>query len=172
MPKMPALFPVILAALLALAPLPSCALAVGDPAPEIAAARADGTPVQLSSLRGKAVYLDFWASWCGPCRLSFPWMSAMQEKYGTAGLAIVAVNVDKKRADAERFLAQFPPRFAIVYDEPGATPLAYQVKKMPTSVLIDATGRVVSVHSGFTNEMRGELEAKLRAALPAKPPSN
>ena len=153
----------------ALAPRPVQALAAGDAAPEISVVAADGKPLQLSTLRGKAVYLDFWASWCGPCRISFPWMSAMQDKYGAAGLAIVAVNVDKKRADADKFLAQFPPRFTIVYDEPGATPAAYAVKAMPTSVLIDAQGRVVAMHSGFRNEMRDELEAKLRAALPPKP---
>ena len=154
------------------APLPSQAVAVGDQAPDITAIQADGTPIQLSALRGKTVYLDFWASWCGPCRQSFPWMNAMHDKYGGSGLAIVAVNVDKKRADAEKFLAQFPARFTIVYDEQGATPLKYAVRKMPTSMLIDARGRIVNEHSGFCNESREELESRIRAAMAARPPAN
>ena len=62
-----------------------------------------GETVALDKLRGKVVYVDFWASWCGPCRRSFPWMNEMQQKYGAKGFTVVAVNVDKKRADAESF---------------------------------------------------------------------
>lgn len=144
------------------------ALDTGQPAPEISVIGADGKPLTLSSLRGKTVYLDFWASWCGPCRQSFPFMNTMREKYGPAGLVIVGVNVDKKRADADRFLSQFPARFTIAYDEQGATPAAYLVKKMPTSVLIDSQGRIASVHAGFSNETRDEVESRIRAALPPR----
>jgi len=157
------------AAFLIFAAQPSHAVAVGDQAPEITVVQADGSPIQLSALRGKTVYLDFWASWCGPCRQSFPWMNAMQDKYAGSGLAIVAINVDKKRADAEKFLAQFPARFTIVYDEPGLTPTKYEVKKMPTSVLIDARGKIVSAHSGFSNDMRDDLERRIRATMAGKP---
>jgi cytochrome c biogenesis protein CcmG/thiol:disulfide interchange protein DsbE len=160
----------IVGAIFAAAAQPARAMAPGDEAPEIAVTQADGTPMQLSALRGKTVYLDFWASWCGPCRQSFPWMNAMHEKYSAAGLAIVAINVDKRRTDAEKFLAQFPARFSIVYDQPGATPPKYDVRKMPTSVLIDGRGRIVSTHSGFSNEVRDELEARIRTAVAARPP--
>ncbi|MEP6702784.1 MAG: TlpA disulfide reductase family protein [Betaproteobacteria bacterium] len=143
----------------------SHALAVGDQAPDITVMQADGTPIHLSALRGKTVYLDFWASWCGPCRQSFPWMNEMHDKYKGAGLAIVAVNVDKKRSDAEKFLAQFPARFVVVYDAAGTTPLTYEVTKMPTSVLIDAKGRIVSAHSGFSNAISDQLENRVRSAI-------
>ena len=156
----------LVAAALGVAAAPARAVAVGEPAPEITVITADGKPVTLAAFRGKTVYLDFWASWCAPCRVSFPFMNAMHEKYGPAGLVIVGVNVDKKRADAEKFLARVPASFAIVYDEPGATPSAYAVKKMPTSVLIDSQGRIAAAHSGFTNEMRDDVESKIRAALP------
>jgi hypothetical protein len=69
---------------------------------------------------------------------------------------------------ADRFLAQFPARFAIGYDEQGATPAAYLVKKMPTSVLIDAQGRIASTHSGFSSDTREDVESRIRAALASR----
>ena len=80
------------------------AVAVGDAAPPFTLPTAGADAVALQGLRGRVVYVDFWASWCGPCRRSFPWMNEMQQKYGPRGLTIVGVNVDKRRADAERFL--------------------------------------------------------------------
>ena len=90
----------------------ACALAVGagDPAPSFALPTAGGETIALEKLRGRVVYVDFWASWCGPCRRSFPWMNEMQQKYGARGFTIVGINVDKKRADAERFLQQYAGR--------------------------------------------------------------
>jgi thiol-disulfide isomerase/thioredoxin len=147
------------------------AVAVGEAAPDLSATSSDGKPARLADLRGKTVWLDFWASWCGPCRQSFPWMNAMQEKYGASGLAIVAVNVDKKRADADKFLAQVPARFPLAFDPEGATPNAYAIKAMPTSVLIDRDGRVVAVHNGFRGEDREALEAKIASSVGRAPAS-
>lgn len=145
------------------------AVAVGDVAPDLSAMTTDGKPARLAELRGKTVWLDFWASWCGPCRQSFPWMNAMQEKYAGSGLAIVAVNVDKKRADADRFLAEVPARFPLAFDAEGATPNAYAIKGMPTSILIDRDGRVVAVHNGFRNDERDALEASIASSV-GRPP--
>src|SRR5581483_7906899 len=86
----------------------AAAVAVGEAAPAFALPSAQGSTVALADLRGKVVYVDFWASWCGPCKRSFPWMNELAQRYGKDGLAIVAVNVDKKRSDAERFLATTP----------------------------------------------------------------
>jgi thiol-disulfide isomerase/thioredoxin len=153
------------AGLALLPPSGAWAAEAGQPAPEIAVTTADGRPLLLSALKGKTVYLDFWASWCAPCRQSFPFMNAMQEKYAKDGLVIVGVNVDKKRADAEKFLAQFPARFTIGYDEASATPATYTVKKMPSSFVIDRDGRISAAHSGFSSESRDEVESRIRAAL-------
>jgi cytochrome c biogenesis protein CcmG, thiol:disulfide interchange protein DsbE len=131
-------------------------------APALALPTAAGERVTLQALRGKVVYVDFWASWCGPCRRSFPWMNEMQQKYGARGLVVVGVNVDKKRSDAERFLAQIPANFTIVFDEAGATPAAYGVKGMPSSYLIDARGNVVQVESGFNDDQAVAIEARIR----------
>ena len=155
-----------LALLFAIAPLAAHALGAGDAAPPLALADAAGQTVDRAKLRGKVVYVDFWASWCTPCRRSFPWMNEMARKYGDQGFAIVAVNVDKKREDADRFLKATPGQFTIVYDPAGAAPAAWQVKAMPTSYLVDASGRVVLVESGFRDERKGEVEQRIRAALP------
>ena len=154
-------------ALLALfAPL-ALALDVGQPAPDVDLP--DSAVAQkLSDLKGKVVYVDFWASWCGPCKQSFPWMNEMQRKYGGKGLQIVAINVDAKRADADKFLAQNTTAFALAFDSKGEAPKRFGVKGMPTSALIDADGKVLYVHQGFRLEERAELEARLAAAVGSK----
>jgi len=155
-------------AVLALAALhagPAAAVKEGDRAPEIAAKKDAATPLRLSAYKGQVVLLDFWASWCGPCKQSFPWMNALHAKYAAQGLRIVAVNVDPRREDGERFLAQRPAQFLVGWDPDGATPAAYEVKAMPSSVLIGADGRVLHVHAGFRDEDAAALEVRIAAAL-------
>ncbi|MFO1303101.1 MAG: TlpA disulfide reductase family protein [Burkholderiales bacterium] len=156
----------ILAALAALAMAsPVSASDVGLPAPGFSLPSAKGDAVALDKLRGKIVYVDFWASWCGPCRRSFPWMNEMQQKYGNKGFVVVGVNVDKKRTDADKFLAQNPANFTIAFDEAGATPTAYAVKGMPSSYLIDGTGKIVYVERGFLDENKAQLEQRIAALV-------
>lgn len=162
--KRPNFLPLALAASLAL-PAPALAVEVGAAAPNFSLPTAKGDPLALDKLRGKVVYVDFWASWCGPCRRSFPWMNEMQQKYGAKGFTVVAINVDKKRADAEKFLAQIPANFPVVYDEAGATPAAYAVKGMPSSYLIDPSGKVSYVERGFVDEHKAPLEDRVKALL-------
>jgi thiol-disulfide isomerase/thioredoxin len=145
---------------------PALAVETGQPAPAIDLPGAPAA-VKLSDLQGKLVYLDFWASWCGPCKQSFPWMNEMQARYGARGLKIVAVNLDAKREDADKFLAEVPARFAVAFDAKGDSAKRYAVKGMPTSVLIGPGGQVLAVHNGFRDNQRAELEAAIQAALPA-----
>jgi cytochrome c biogenesis protein CcmG, thiol:disulfide interchange protein DsbE len=158
--------PFCLAAALLLASPATFAVDVGQAAPDVELPGATGAQ-KLSDLKGKVVYLDFWASWCGPCRQSFPWMNDMQKKYGAKGLQIVGMNLDAKRADADKFLADNPASFALAFDAKGESPKRVGVKGMPTSVLIGADGKVLAVHQGFKEEERAELEARLVAALGA-----
>src|SRR5436309_15010672 len=141
------------------------AVATGETPPQFALLDANGNLVSLEHLRGRVVYVDFWASWCGPCRRSFPWMNEMQRRYGSHGLSIVANNVDKNRADAPRFLTETPAEFTVVYDWPGAVPAVYAVKGMPSSYLIDAGGNVVVVEQGFRDGSAAAIEERIRALI-------
>jgi thiol-disulfide isomerase/thioredoxin len=121
--------------------------------------------VTLEQFHGKTVWLDLWASWCGPCKQSFPWLNAMQDKYGAQGLQVLAINLDAKAADAQNFLADHPARFALAFDPTGSTPRNFQIKGMPTGVLIGADGRVLAIHNGFRESEKAELEQQIRNAL-------
>lgn len=159
----------VAAGLLALhlaAPGLAAAAEPGQPLQDLALPNA-GPPQRLGDLRGKVVYLDFWASWCGPCKQSFPWMNDMQRKYGTRGLQVVAVNLDAQRADADAFLAGHPAGFALAFDAQGDTARRVALKGMPTALLVGPDGKVLAVHQGFRSEDRATLEARLVAALDA-----
>jgi thiol-disulfide isomerase/thioredoxin len=145
-------------------PIAARAAEVGHSAPPFELPGQRGT-VSLEALRGKVVLLDFWASWCAPCRHSFPWMNDMHARHGAAGLQIVAVNVDRTRADADAFLHQLPARFTVAFDERGDVPRRYAVKGMPTSVLIGTDGRVLRQHVGFRDDDKPVLEAAIVDAL-------
>ncbi|MBL6751812.1 MAG: TlpA family protein disulfide reductase [Nevskia sp.] len=145
------------------------AVGVNQPAPAFSLPREGGGTASLDGLAGHVVYLDFWASWCGPCRQSFPWMNEIQAKYAARGLRVVAVNVDARQSDAEGFLAQIPAQFTVAFDPKGDTPRLYQLKGMPTSFLINPDGMVLAVHQSFHEEDRKALEASIEAALDAHP---
>ncbi len=127
--------------------------------------KTDGASLSLESLRGKVVYLDYWASWCGPCRESFPWMNELQNRYGNQGLVVVAVNVDQNIADAKKFLSQHPARFKIAYDSTGESAKQLDLKGMPSTFLVNRRGEIVATHVGFRTADKHELESKVRALL-------
>ena len=134
------------------------------PAPDFNVASKGGN-LSLKQLRGQVVYLDFWASWCVPCRKSFPWLNEMHARYGKAGLKVIAINLDEDRKLAENFLKQVPADFTIGYDPAGKSASAYGLKGMPSSYLIDRNGQLLSSHVGFRSDDRAELERKIRQAL-------
>ena len=124
--------------------------------------------VSLAGLKGKVVYVDFWASWFGPCKQSFPFMNELQSKYRAEGFEIVAVNLDAKRDDADKFLAEVPARFTVAFDAKGESAKRFDVKGMPSSYLIGRDGKVVALHKGFKEEDRKALDAGIAQALAAK----
>jgi thiol-disulfide isomerase/thioredoxin len=158
---------ILFSCLMAVFTLPASALTNGDASPAFELP-GDVAPVKLSSFKGKVVYVDFWASWCGPCKQSFPWLNDMQTKYASKGFQIVGINVDANTADAKIFLASLPAKFVIAYDDKGVTPKTYGIKGMPSSVLIDGNGKVILQHTGFRDSDRAQLEQAIQQALTFK----
>lgn len=144
------------------------AVTLGEAAPEFTLSGSGSESVSLSKYRGKVVYLDFWASWCGPCRQSFPWMNEMHDKYASKGLVVLAINLDGNQTDAQKFLQENPARFTLGFDPKAQTPKLFGVKGMPTSYLVDRHGRVKDVHVGFNVKNKDELELKLVKLLEGK----
>lgn len=121
--------------------------------------------ISLEQYKGKVVYVDFWASWCVPCKHSFPWMNDIQKRYGDKGFKVIAINLDKDKKDAHTFLTMHPADFTIAYDPEGVAAEAYRVKVMPTAYLIDRKGNLVKSHKGFKIEQSGEMEEAIRNLL-------
>jgi peroxiredoxin len=124
-----------------------------------------GTEVSLRQFKGRVVYLDFWASWCSPCIDSFPWMEKMQQKYRDQGVVFLAVNVDRKRQDAEKFLSAHPVSFPVVYDSKGTVAKAYKLQGMPSALLIDGSGNIRHSHIGFNRKDSNDYELHIRQVL-------
>jgi len=121
--------------------------------------------LDLGAQRGKVVILDYWASWCVPCRRSFPWLNSMQDKYGADGLVIIGVNVDHERSEADRFLEEYPARFQVHFDPDGALASKFGVEAMPSSFIIGRDGQIRGRHLGFKVQRQEEYEAAIVAAL-------
>jgi thiol-disulfide isomerase/thioredoxin len=129
-------------------------------------------PDALAPVTGKVVWVDFWASWCVPCRRSFPWMNTMHRKYGPEGLQIIAVNLDKDRALADGFLAEVPAEFSLRFDPAGHLAKQFAVQAMPSSYLLAADGTVLASHFGFKTADAPDYERAIQGALAAAPATN
>ncbi|HUL51223.1 MAG TPA: TlpA disulfide reductase family protein [Candidatus Nitrosotalea sp.] len=122
------------------------------------------------SLKGKIVVVDFWASWCGPCKESFPVMEELHLRFNTRGLVILAVNVDESRAAMEEFLREHPVTFNVVRDSKKALVRAVNFQSMPSSFILDADGRVHSIYHGFhTVETRKKYIREIKELLKIGP---
>jgi cytochrome c biogenesis protein CcmG, thiol:disulfide interchange protein DsbE len=126
---------------------------------------AAGRPHPVFLPAAAATWVDFWASWCTPCRLSFPWMNGLHDTLAPRGLRIVAINLDARRADAERFLAAHPARFLCLFDTAAESARRFAVRGMPSSLLFGRRGELIASHIGFRLSEAAGLEARIRAAL-------
>ncbi len=120
-----------------------------------------GPSVSLSDLQGQWIYLDFWASWCAPCLLSFPFMNELQDAKASLGIQVVAISVDRKEERLANFLRTNPARFKVLWDAPGQVAKNYFVSTMPTSFLINPKGFIVLEHKGFTVNTAASLRQTL-----------
>lgn len=158
------------AALLALAPILCWA---GEPAPPlvlqiIKTTESKGGNFSLAAQKGKVVLVDFWASWCGPCRKSLPALDKLQAKYKDQGLVVVGVSLDDDVTNAINFLDRVPVSFTILTDTTGASGEAFHVVAMPTSFIVDAEGRIVARFEGGENIAAEEaaIQGLLKGAAP------
>lgn len=119
----------------------------------------------LNEYKGKLVYLDFWASWCTPCRKSFPWMNEMYSKYHNKGLEILAVNLDKDNKQVHKFLSRYSASFKIAFDTTGKSAEKFRVSAMPTSFLIDRNGKIIMSHPGFRKKDKDKMEQLIQSNL-------
>jgi thiol-disulfide isomerase/thioredoxin len=115
----------------------------------------------LSANKGKVIYLDFWASWCTPCRKSFPWMNKVQSTFDSTKFTVISINVDQEKKLATEFLKQIPANFPVVYDPDGKAAKTYGIKGMPSSYLINRHGNIVKSHTGFFTKKIKEYENEI-----------
>lgn len=123
------------------------------------------TELNIEQYQGKVVYIDFWASWCGPCRQSFPVMNQLQKTYGEDNFVVIAINEDSEDGAAQRFLNEYPANFRILYDKDGELANYFKVDAMPTSYLFDRAGTARYRHRGFRQKDVAKLEQQIKALL-------
>jgi peroxiredoxin len=145
----------------------SFAVETGEAMPAFSASRLDGagTSVTAASLRGQVVYVDFWASWCVPCRQSMPALDALYRRHGSSGFAVVGVSKDVSESDARGFMKRVPVSFPLVMDAGDAIARAFRVRAMPSGFLVDRKGVVRRVHLGFDDDTAASLDREIRELL-------
>mgnify|MGYP006274710291 CR=1 FL=1 len=139
--------------------------AAGTPAPAVSFTDMTGTTVALSSLKGQVVLLDFWASWCIPCRRSFPEVDAMQQSLRGRGVVAYAIGVDEDAKQARAFLAEHPHTIPVALDPKGTLAAAFKLTAMPTSIILDREGRIRFTHQGYTEKTIAQFRAEVQQLL-------
>ena len=137
----------------------------GTQAPGFTAKTFEGKEVSLADYRGKIVFVDFWASWCSPCRESLPMYDKLAADFGGSDFTVIAVNLDETAADARKFMAEHPVKYTVVQDPDGDIPKAFGVAGMPSSYLIDRDGTIRQRHIGFSKKDVETLRAEVTKLL-------
>ncbi len=145
---------------------PALALEAGDVAPGFRAPRLDGAgELALADMRGKVVFVDFWASWCAPCQKSMPQLAALQREFPAERFALIGVNVDRDAPAAKKLLAKHGVTYPSAADPEGGLPARFGLETMPTAYLIDGDGVIRYVHRGFRDGDIDELRKRIHALL-------
>jgi len=154
--------------LMALIGMPALALAVevGEPPPEINLPDLNsGKKISLAALRGKVVVIDFWASWCAPCKEEMPVLESLYKRFKDKDLVIIGVSVDNEAANAKKFLSGVKVSFPIVHDAGHVVADKFKPPRMPTSYIIDKVGKIRFVHAGFRKEDAKKIEDEVTKLL-------
>lgn len=139
------------------------------PAPDVEVKLASGGPFHPRDAAGKVLVLDFWATWCAPCKASFPKVDAIYQKHAAKGLMVVAINEDEEPDKVPPFLAEVKPSFTIAYDNKGKAAEAFGVETMPSSFIIDRRGVVRYAHSGYHPDDAATIESEIEELLAEAP---
>lgn len=142
--------------------------ALADTAPDCTLKLGDGTS-DLRQFRGKVVYVDFWASWCASCLLSFPFLNGLDHDYRNRGLRVVGMDMDEKPEDGQKFLAKHPANFRIALTPNAQCAKDFGVKAMPSSFLVDRNGVIRETHEGFRPDDAQKIRALVDQLLDEKP---
>lgn len=145
------------------------AVSPGQPAPDLRLQAEDGKVVSLAADKGKVVLVDFWASWCPPCKSSFPAVDSLYREFKPQGFEVIAVNLDERRRDAEDFLAGRPHLMQVAFDPEGKSPRAFGLWGMPSSFLVGRDGRVRFVHVGYSGKVLDSYRREIEQLLAEKP---
>ena len=137
----------------------------GAPAPTFQLDSSSGKPVALNDFKGKVVLINFWASWCGPCRKEMPILDQLQKQYQPRGFTMVGVNVEPNSSDAVNWLKATPVSFPILFDRDSTVSKLYQVQGMPNTVIVDRKGNVRFIHRGYKAGEENEYLDQIRALI-------
>jgi peroxiredoxin len=137
----------------------------GDPAPDFALQSRDGQLISLSELKGEVVLINFWASWCGPCRQEMPLLEALYQRYAPLGFTMLGVNTDEDSSSAENMLAENPVSFPILYDSSNEVTRLYNVVAMPSTVLVDREGNIRYLHAGYQPGYEDDYQDQIRTLI-------
>jgi thiol-disulfide isomerase/thioredoxin len=137
----------------------------GAPAPQFQLNSNSGKPLSLADLKGRIVLVNFWASWCGPCRKEMPLLEQLNRQYRSKGVTLVGVNVEPDSAAATDWLKATPVSFPILFDVDSKVSKLYQVEGMPNTVILDRKGNVRYIHRGYSAGAENEYLDQIRALI-------
>lgn len=144
---------------------PALAGELSGAAPDFTLQVRGGEEISLSDLRGNVVMINFWATWCGPCREEMPHLEALHQRYSDLGFTLLGVNVEEDSRLSDRFLADTPVTFDILFDPENRVSELYDVVAMPSTVLVDREGNLRYIHHGYKAGYENEYQSQVRALL-------
>ncbi len=136
-----------------------------EPAPDFTLKSRDGKNIRLAEQRGQVIMINFWASWCGPCREEMPLLEDLYQRYQAMGFTILGVNVDEDSSEADKLLEEIQVSFPVLYDPDNRVADRYQVEAMPSTVMVDRDGKMRFSHLGYLPGYEKRYEAEIRALI-------
>jgi peroxiredoxin len=145
--------------------LPLMAAKMEKLAPDFTLKSHSGENLKLSELRGEVVMVNFWASWCGPCRQEMPLLDQLYQRYKPMGFTLLGVNVEENTAAAKKMLKEAPVSFPILFDRKNQVSELYQVKAMPSTFLVDRDGKLRYLHKGYKPGYENDYQSQIRELI-------